>query len=422
MNVPLGFESLKSKEGNPAGSMPESDEGTQDSPVTAEIRSDSLTKSNGSFSSGSQEIVLQYDVAHLHDFFGQLSDLLTHLTPGSDDIAKQQADCQEQVHLFMKSLKEHNRISPVGNLEDLGATNIASQDQGCEIKEWTRKLEQAEQETSALRLELEKCRSEMTETKEAMELMTAEHKEAQDHAVTTLRTELEQSYHHRLVSLQQELESKTSEIGTLQASRVHLSPGENSHQGGDLQKLREALEEMEISRNKEIGDLQYELDMKVAENDDIQHELDTLTYKITHGLPLGGELAGLVPQIEFKDKLEASCTELQDLKQTVNELEKLCDKEHQEVIRLTGSLDEANKNLASVGEELDSMRKQSVDIQSERKPENTDAYPPEKLMTSLGLAELQIKALSSKLIDVDVDVDALICQALDEFLQHDGRL
>lgn len=72
----------------------------------AGMRSDRAGESNGSSSSHTQELEIPCGLARLHDFFAGFGGLLGNLTLGSDNVAEQKSECQDELFLLMNLVKD----------------------------------------------------------------------------------------------------------------------------------------------------------------------------------------------------------------------------------------------------------------------------------------------------------------------------
>lgn len=122
----------------------------------------------------------------------------------------------------------------------------------------------------------------MSETRKALNPWSAEHKKAQDEAIESMRIEIEQSFKNQQESLQHEVDLKSSEICILRASQVSSSIVDPSCHNEDLRTI----EEMQATHAQEVADLQIELVLKIVELDDVQLELNMLSYRLECGFRL----------------------------------------------------------------------------------------------------------------------------------------
>lgn len=418
-----------------AGSLPWSDGG---SPMTTGVPSDSTSKSNISFGSTSLgQGMAGADIIHLNGFFTQLSAVLKNLTPGSEEIARQQADCQDQMVLLLQSMKKVNGTNHLNGIDTSHEKQMELRDQDVEIQTLKNQLKGARNEAAALQSELNTQSFELEELRAEKRRGPPTQKQARDWDVKCLREELEQTYHQQIYALQEEVSSKTAVIDRLQASRASASVADGS--GGDLYKLRDELDNMEIAHRQQVSEIQTELDMRVLENENLREELERQSELIASlrdqleidnhedvamedSSPRNGELRAQYETAisHLQKELEASSTDLEDLDAKVNMFMTMNEDSKSKAQELERALEVAQNAKSSLEMELKALREESSQQSTnEESPIMAAGIPsPEKFMLALGIADIQIGALSSKLLDEGVDVDLLISQALAEYIEQ----
>lgn len=417
------------------GSLQWSDGG---SPLANGVSSDSTSKSNISFSSTSLgHGMADADLLHLNGFFMQLSGVLKSLTPGSEEIAREQAECQDQMALLLKSMKKANCVNHVHGVDISHEKDIELRDHEVEIQTLRNQLKGARNEAAALQSEMDDQARELQELREEKRRGPATQKQARDWDVKCLREELEQTYHQQIYGLQEEINSKSAVIDRLQASRASASVVDGS--GGDLFKLRDELDNMEIAHRQVVSEIQTELDMRTLENENLreevdrqsdliaslqdQLELDSHDYAAAEDIsPRNGELKAQYEQVisHLQKELETSSVNLEDLDAKVKKLMTMNEDSNTKVQELEKALEIARADKSSLEIELKAIQEgnnEQLQIE-ESNIVASDIPSPDKFMLALGIADIQIGALSSKLLDAGVDVDSLISQSLAEYIEQ----
>ncbi|GMH39100.1 hypothetical protein BSKO_06998 [Bryopsis sp. KO-2023] len=414
------------------GSLPWSDQDLSGSPRTVEIRSEGTPKSELSGLLNGELSLMSSEFAHLGGFLFQLSGLLKNLTPASDEIAKQQSEFQDQISLLLKSMDQKGVVAGVdGKLSE-------SNGQNGEVGQLRDELDASRSELASIQAELHDKSQKLAELTASLDTSEEGQKKARDQDITHLREELESQYHERLALLQSEVESKDAEINRLKATRAS-SLGEGAGAGGgDLHELRMALDEMEITHGQQLAEINKELEIKSAENEDLKRELDEMD-------AMQDELDAKAEQINLlESKLaaprstpEGESSENYPKSQHYKEVCELREQLSEKTVELEGLrsvVSSGESSNSAVQSEVEKLRRerqaleseigelrQQINVQSvgEISLTNPSAPQPEtgKLMLAVGVAEMQIRALSKELEGKGVNVGAFVTEALGPYLE-----
>lgn len=299
---------------------------------------------------------LQYHIQTFGILVGEKTELSTSLNQSQATVKQKTAECEELQSRLRASRHRVNELEKEVNSLKAVKVNVDKN-----VQEHNREIERLKLEYGMLKDQFTEVSDESTEVKEKLNMKTNE-----------------------LLTLQQELQEKNSQLSLAQLRIQQLTVGENLQ----IESQLETLNQQKISLEQQIADLTQTVKLVSSERDQASQQYQQYVQQ------LNAQLQNLAGQLEEKNKDNESLSKReQSLVKHIGELEKHLQQLQSEKLNMVPAVEDTSPRVKEMEDNIHAMEKEMVELNKKCSEESSrkDALEKELSEKNVKMEEMEFK-------------------------------